>query len=124
MTTPTPSLDATEKRSADAKFPRITLDYMKSQIMQTYYIDGETIASYSNHVDHVRKELPQHLHVLTVCMIVLKNGFVLLGKSAPMSPDNFDVEKGRTFAYEDALRQAWPLYAFAQMQLHTEVTRT
>ena len=116
MTTPTPSLDATEARSADAKHPRITLDYMKSQIKTTYYIDGATIAGHANHIDWHDKSAAPNLHVLTVAMIVLKNGFVILGKSAPLSPANFDANKGRTFAYEDALRQAWPLYAFHELQ--------
>jgi hypothetical protein len=48
-------------------------------------------------------------------MVRLRNGFILIGKSAPLSPDNYDLEKGQTFAYEDALRQTWPLFAFAQL---------
>ena len=43
----------------------------------------------------------------------MKNGFTLVGKSAPASPENFDPEKGREFAYQDAIRQAWPLMGFS-----------
>ena len=43
----------------------------------------------------------------------MRNGFVVIGKSAPAAPKNFDAEKGRTFAYEDAVRQLWPLMGFA-----------
>lgn len=124
MTTPTPSLDATEARAADAKAPRITLEFMKSQVQATWYIDGQTLANSANYTDWNGKLLPPNLHVLTICMIALKNGFILTGKSAPLSPDNYDMEKGRTFAYEDALRQAWPLYAFAQLQRGHEIAGT
>jgi Phage protein (N4 Gp49/phage Sf6 gene 66) family len=37
----------------------------------------------------------------------LKNGFVLLGKSAPADPVNFDPEVGKKFAYDDGIRQMW-----------------
>ena len=52
------------------------------------------------------------LNILTLCVIVLTSGWVLLGKSAPASPENFDPIKGRVFAREDALRQLWPLEGY------------
>lgn len=52
------------------------------------------------------------LHLLTLCVLVLDNGWVMTGKSAPASPENFDVIKGQTFAYEDAIRQLWPLEGY------------
>ena len=42
----------------------------------------------------------------------VKNGFKVVGKSAPASPENFDPEKGRELAYEDAFRQLWPLEGY------------
>lgn len=53
------------------------------------------------------------LDVLTVCIIVLKNGFTLIGKSAPADAANFDREAGKKFARDDAMRQAWPLMGYA-----------
>lgn len=50
--------------------------------------------------------------VLTVCFIEMGNGFVVLGKSAPASPANFDAEVGRRFAYDDAFRQLWALEGY------------
>jgi hypothetical protein len=97
---------------------------MKSQVRKVYFIDGETIANHANFIDHVDKAAPYppNLAILTICMILLKNGFILTGQSAPMSPENFDQGKGRTFAYEDALRKAWPLFAFAEKHMHHEIT--
>jgi hypothetical protein len=42
----------------------------------------------------------------------LDNGFVLVGKSAPADPGNFNEELGRNFAKDDALRQMWPLEGY------------
>lgn len=50
---------------------------------------------------------------LTICLLVMRNGFTIIGKSAPASPENFDEEKGRRFAYEDAIKQLWPLEGYA-----------
>jgi len=51
--------------------------------------------------------------ILTLALVTMKNGFVVVGKSAPASPENFNKDKGEQFAYEDAVRQLWPLMGFA-----------
>ena len=43
----------------------------------------------------------------------MRNGFTVIGKSAPASPENFDAAKGKLFAYEDAIKQLWPLEGYA-----------
>lgn len=53
--------------------------------------------------------------LMSICTLVMMNGFVVLGKSAPMDPANFNRELGMKFAYEDAIRQLWPLMAFARL---------
>lgn len=61
------------------------------------------------------------LKLMTLCVLVLKNGWVQIGKSAPASAENFDAEKVRIFAYEDAVRAVWPLMGFAlRDRLHNE----
>jgi len=65
--------------------------------------------------------MPTHpsLEVLTVCVLVTRNGFTLLGKSAPASAENFDHETGKRFAREDAVRQLWPLMGYnLRQKLH------
>src|SRR3546814_10183179 len=59
--------------------------------------------------------IPFHANLdkMTLCSLVLQNGFAVIGKSAPASPENFDAEKGRLFAYEDAIKQLWPLEGYA-----------
>lgn len=53
------------------------------------------------------------LKVLTICLLVLKNGYVVIGESAAADPKNFDAELGRKFAYENAVRKVWPLMGYA-----------
>jgi hypothetical protein len=76
---------------------RITLEYMKSRVASHEFIERG---------------------VLNVCVIQLDNGFWLVGKSAPVDPANYNAEYGRQLAYDDALRQAWPLFAFSHLENH------
>lgn len=96
---------------------RVTLDYMKSEIQQIYYISGTSIARHADFTDYKSKALNEgDLQVMTLCMIMMRNGFMVFGKSSPISPQNFDQALGRKFAYEDAVRQLWPLFAFGHKQ--------
>ena len=54
----------------------------------------------------------QALQLLTICVLVLKNGFTVLGKSACADPDEFDAEIDRSIAASDAVRQVWPLMGY------------
>lgn len=49
---------------------------------------------------------------MTVCMLVLKNGCVVIGKSSCVDPNNFDAEIGARIAREDAIEQIWPLLGY------------
>lgn len=53
------------------------------------------------------------LHLLTFCVLVLKNGFTVTGESACASPENFDKEIGRRIARENAKQKLWPLLGYA-----------
>lgn len=55
---------------------------------------------------------PAAIPHMTICVMILENGFALVGKSAPADAENFNEELGRKFAEEDAVRQAWPLEAY------------
>ena len=90
------SLEATDQASeAVRKGFRITLDYMKSRISTLDYLYHDQ---------------------LIIAVITLDNGWKLTGKSAPVDPDNYNAELGKSLAYDDALRSAWPLFAFAHLE--------
>lgn len=53
------------------------------------------------------------LHLLTFCVLVLRNGFTVTGESACASPENFDAELGRKIARQNAVAKLWPLMGYA-----------
>ena len=58
---------------------------------------------------------------LTVCALVLKNGYTVTGESAAVSPANFDKAIGEKIARENAREKIWPLLGFyLREKLHTQ----
>lgn len=74
----------------DASAPRVTEESIKAKI---------------GSVTYDMKQLG--VSVLTLCFIVMRNGFIFVGKAAPASPENFNAEIGQRYAYEDAFKQIW-----------------
>ena len=117
----TESLKATEAECAEGRTaPRVSLADIEANIgTLAYFNAGDAfIHLFRPEIDKLVLEKNgrggwQSLGVLTICLLVTRNGFTLIGKSAPASPDNFDAELGRKLAYEDAVRQLWPLMGYA-----------
>lgn len=101
------SLEKTEAECAEGRTaPRVSLGDIKNAIASEHYVNGSKAVG-------IAGSDPHPLDVLTICVMVMKNGFTIIGKSAPASPANFDVELGKKLAYEDAVRQVWPLMGFS-----------
>lgn len=77
-------------------------------------IDEAIVGEYSGRASDFFKGCPTHtaLDCLTICVLVLKNGFTIIGKSACASPENFDADLGHKIAREDARRQIWALEGY------------
>lgn len=101
------SLKASDAEAAShAVAPRVTLADIEGAIAARYDIPA---------CHAVGLDAPRHksLEVLSLCLLVMTNGFTIVGKSAPASPENFNADFGRKLAYEDCIRQLWPLMGFA-----------
>lgn len=113
------SLEVTDAASAAvAVAPRVTLDDIKENIIEEhYFVASEMIVALNEDAD-----VSPSLDVLTICLLVCKNGFVVIGKAAPAVEANFNREIGRKFAYEDAVRQLWPImgYELRQRQMNLQ----
>lgn len=117
----TESLKATEAECAEGRTaPRVSLADLEANISTlAYFTAGDAVTYlFLPEIDKLVLEKDdrdnrQSLDVLTVCLLVTRNGFTIIGKNAPASPDNFDAELGRKLAYEDAVRQLWPLMGYA-----------
>jgi hypothetical protein len=110
---------------AHAVAPRVTPEQIKENIEFVAYTDGYDLIADACHrlVDGDDKpvslstgHLNHGLHCLTICVITLKNGFTVVGTSAPASPTNFSAEIGQRLAYQDAFNKLWPLFGFELKQ--------
>lgn len=79
------------------------------------YIDRLIAAEYSGRASDLWKECPllESMSCLTVCVLVLKNGFTVVGKSACASPENYNKELGIKIARANAREQIWALEGYA-----------
>jgi len=103
---------------AVAVAPRVTLADIEGAILLRYHTTAYDALRYTPSI-----VIPAHaqvhmrgvasLELLSLCILVLKNGYTIVGKSAPASAENFNAELGKRLAYEDAIRQIWPLMGFA-----------
>lgn len=114
------ALAATEAECAKGKTaPRVSLADLEDNIVSEFYFtaaqavnatmrDGTLLA------DDNRTLVSDRFGVLTICLLAVRNGFTLIGKSAPVDDAaNFDPALGRKLAYEDAVQQLWPLMGYA-----------
>lgn len=93
--------------------PRVTLADIEAEIVDVCYLNGATFYERAMKQKFTQPVNLLDIRCLTLCLCITKSGFMVVGKSAPASPDNFDAELGRKLAYEDAVRQLWPLMGFA-----------
>lgn len=84
--------------------PRLTPDH----------IDAQIVSEVSGRASELFKGVPisKELECLTICVLTLKNGFTIVGKSACASPENYDAALGHKIAREDARKQIWALEGY------------
>jgi hypothetical protein len=87
---------------------RITLADIEANIADEYYFTG------SDHIaDRGVAQWHPSLDLITFCILILKNGFSVIGSSVCFSRDHYSAEVGREVARENALQNVWPLMAYA-----------
>jgi hypothetical protein len=112
--------DAATEQEIQAKgltAPRVTLADIETNIASEHYFtaaDGTLGYLSTTSADLVQafNSLPLSLHLLTICVLVLKNGFTVVGTSACASPENFDADLGGKIARKAAVDQMWPLMGY------------
>ncbi|WP_445222242.1 Gp49 family protein [Bradyrhizobium sp. Pa8] len=107
------SLKVTDAASeAVAVAPRVKLSDIEAAIIRRYDVRGcDAVGEALVITGNGKPGNP--LGLLSLCILEMRNGFTIVGKSARASPENFDAELGKQYAYEDAVRQLWPLMGFA-----------
>lgn len=98
--------------------PRVTLADIEANIVgESYFTAADGYRSGPAYDPHGHPAyplpVPQPLELLTFCVLVLRNGFIVTGESACASPENFDAELGRKIARQHAISKVWPLMGYA-----------
>ena len=88
-----PTLTSAECKTilADAKAPHVTEEGIKAKIKDVEYL---------------------YKKLITICIITMKNDFVVMGMTAPANAENYNVEIGKRYAYDNAFRQLWQLEGY------------
>lgn len=113
------SLPQAETHAATSA-PKVTKADIEAQIASVHFLNAFDAvnaavrqANAFRKVDEPNKEYaPWELQVLTICLMVLKNGFTIVGTSACVSPENYDRALGEKIAREKAIDQIWPLMGY------------
>ena len=97
--------------------PRVTPADIEANIASEHYftasdgVVGAAAALTGQALGGITYEIPP-LHLLTFCVLVLRNGFTATGTSACASPENFDAEIGRKVARQKALEDVWMVMGY------------
>lgn len=83
--------------------PRVTQEDIINAIQSEHYFTAEDGVNGST--IFIIKEIPEELKYLTFCVLVLKNGFTVVGQSACAHPDNYNQDIGDRIAKENAVKQ-------------------
>lgn len=73
---------------------KITIEYIDSRISSRHYFQ------------------PFPGSTMTICQIIIDNGFGVIGESACVDPANFNQRQGEEIAYKKAYEKLWPLFGF------------
>ena len=107
------------KLADEAMLPaKVSLADLEDCIVSEHYFtakDGANEGRDNNTKENKPKELDvfKQLGLLTFCVLVLKNGFSVVGKSTCVDARNFKAEEGKMIARSNALNEMWPLMGFA-----------
>lgn len=113
--------------------PRITPADIEANIAKEFYftaadgVVGALVDPYEERTvedfpdwNAAANNAPMELFVLTFCVLVLRNGFTVIGESACASPENFDEEIGKKIARQNAVAKIWPLMGY---ELRTQLSK-
>lgn len=73
---------------------RVTLEYIESRIIAEEYLH------------------PKNCPHLTICVLLVDNGFTVIGKAGVADPDNFNEELGKKISRRNAINELWGYFGF------------
>jgi hypothetical protein len=100
---------------------KISLADIESEISHVAYMTGDRFLKHAE----FRHSIDKGVHikdaaVMTICVVVMKNGYLVVGTAAPASPENYDKAHGQKLAYDKCVAQIFPILGYQlKEQLHT-----
>lgn len=101
--------------------PRVTPADIEANIKEEHYFTAGDALVHVYQGGPAWQATSTAVDLLTFCVLVLKNGFIVTGESACASPENFDADLGRKIARDNAINKLWPLMGYALKQKLSEV---
>lgn len=97
--------------------PRITIQDIEDAIAYEYYVRGSQATDRTTVVlGSVQAmtgcSVTDALDRLTICILVLHNGYTVVGTSSCVAIENFDEAKGRQISREKAVDQLWQILGY------------
>lgn len=89
---------------------RVNLEHIENLISQEYYIRA------SDALKGTPGELTPGCQRMTLCFLVLKNGFVVVGEGVCADPKNYVAEFGHRAARAHAIQKIWELEGYLLRQ--------
>lgn len=96
---------------------RVSLQDIKDQIALVQYCTADWLVTERG----ITLAQVEQLKVMTICLVVMKNGWIVIGKTASADPKSYNAELGEKLAYEDCIRQLWPMLGYnLRTRLHND----
>ena len=91
----------------------VTKESIREKIKSVYYLNAGAALAMMDKIDEADKA---NLSLVTICIIILENGFKVEGVSACVDPANYNEDIGRECAYENAFNKIWELEGYMLRQ--------
>jgi hypothetical protein len=107
-----------ENINSDLPGGRVTEEAIEENIVSEHYFTayegvlGERFHREGQESDAGKGQVPRELRTVTLCTMVLRNGFVVIGKSGVANAANYVRTIGEGVARRDAINQIWPLMGY------------
>ena len=94
--------------------PTLTMTGVQLLPVQPTAMEAEIKDEYFRNLGSALKTPDGPAANVTLCVLILRNGFVIIGKSACVDRANFNEELGKRLAREDAIKQITPYLGWRQ----------
>lgn len=99
----------------------VNKESIEAKIKSVYYLNAGSALAMMDKIDEADKA---NLSLVTICIIILENGFKVEGVSACVDPANYNEQIGRECAYENAFEKIWEIEGYLLRQAMWEKDET